>query len=148
MDPDEQEQLQKKFQDAHEVELGRMIKSLFGLTKSQTACFLRLRAMGEDGTCVQNLVAQSSSERSVEQKKLKQLLTQGLVTREQLSLTEFEGRCSRNDRNDLSPGTTKGYLFIYSAISDKDLLDKITKIMEDWQNFMANLIKHQPPAED
>ncbi|MHA1675351.1 MAG: hypothetical protein ACTSYI_17200 [Promethearchaeota archaeon] len=141
---DEKEGFHTKFQDAQEIELSRMIKSLFGLTKSQVACFIRLRSMGKDGTCVQNLVAQSSSERSVEQKKLKRLLDQGLVTRVQLKLAAFEKRCSKRNRDDLSPGTTKGYLYIYSAISDEEILDKVTTKMENWQNFMGNLIQQQP----
>ena len=141
---DEKEGFHTKFQDAQEIELSRMIKSLFGLTKSQVACFIKLRSMGTDGTCVQNLVAQSSSERSVEQKKLKRLLDQGLVTREQFKLAAFEKRCKSKNRDDLSPGTTKGYLYIYSAISDEELLDKVTSKMENWQNFMGNLIQHQP----
>lgn len=141
-------ELQEKFQDAHEKELGRIIKSLFGLTKSQVACFLKLRSMGTEGTCVQNLVTQTSSERSVEQKKLKHLLNRGLVTREQLKLAAFEKRCSQNQRDDLSPGTTKGYLFIYSAISDQALLEKITGIMDGWQEFLKNLIQQQPQTEE
>jgi predicted transcriptional regulator len=150
--PDEQEGIPNKFQEKvlgpHEKELGQMIKSLFGLTNSQVACFLKLRAIGEGGTCVQNLVAQTSSERSVEQKKLKRLLSQGLVTRQQLSLAEFEDRCSHNKRDDLSPGTNKGYLYIYSAISNQALLDKITILLEDWHRFMGVLMELQQPSNE
>ena len=145
---DEKEGFHTKFQDPQEIELSRMIKSLFGLTKSQVACFIQLRSIGKEGTCVQNLVAQTSSERSVEQKKLKRLLDHGLVTREQLKLAAFEKRCSKKNRDDLSPGTTKGYLFIYTAISDQQLLNKLTLVMEDWQQFMVNLIKEQPTSQN
>jgi len=114
----------------------RILQSVFGLTKSQVECFEKLRAIGSKGTCVQNLVDTTASERSVEQKKLKKLLNLGLVTRESLSLSEFQDRCRRNNRTDLAPDSKKGYLYIYSAITDEELLEKMQKILYNWLKFM------------
>ncbi len=121
-------------------EFVQIIRSVFRLTKKEAECFLKLRRYGPEGTCVQNLVIQTESERSVEQKKLKKLLHLQLVTREALSLTDFQNRCSENNRNDLIPNTKKGYLYIYRVIPDSELIAKIKDITNQWLKNINNFL--------
>lgn len=119
------------------------LKSIFELTKKQLDCFLTLRLKKKPGSCIKNLVGNTNSERSIIQKHLKVLREKGLVIRDSVSLTEFNKRCE--DYNiDNKINTNKGYLYIYSAISDEDILGKINGILEEWKKTLENfLIENQ-----
>lgn len=122
----------------NETRFKKILRSIFSLTNSQVECFEKIRQLGQEGTCVQNLAIQSESERSVEQKKLKILLKKGLIVREALSLSDFQHRCSLKDRDDLAPGTKKGYLYIYRTITDEELLEKLNQTTQKWASFMQS----------
>ena len=111
------------------------LKAIFELTNKQLDCFLTLRLKKKTGSCIKNLVDNTKSERSIIQKHLKVLLERGLVIRDSVSLTEFHKRCE-DYHIDNKISTNKGYLYIYSAISDKELLKKINEILENWKNIL------------
>ncbi len=111
------------------------LKAIFDLTKKQLNCFLTLRLKQKSGSCIKNLVDNTNSERSIIQKHLKVLLEKELVIRESVSLTEFNKRCVEHNI-DNKINTNKGYLYIYSAISDKELFEKINKILEKWKKIL------------
>jgi predicted transcriptional regulator len=112
----------------------RIIRSVFNLTPKQMATFLEIRQCTGNGTCISNIVMGMDSERSIIQKYLKVLFDKGLITRQSVTLSEFQERCKINNRLDMAPNTTKGYLFLYSPISDTDLLKKMQKITKQWIN--------------
>jgi len=115
------------------------LKAIFELTNKQLDCFLTLRLKKKTGSCIKNLVDNTKSERSIIQKHLKVLLERGLVIRDSVSLTEFNKRCE--DYNiDNKMNTNKGYLYIYSAISDEDILDKINGKLEEWKKNLENFL--------
>ena len=115
------------------------LKAIFELTNKQLDCFLTLRLKKKTGSCIKNLVDNTKSERSIIQKHLKVLLERGLVIRDSVSLTEFNKRCE--DYNiDNKMNTNKGYLYIYSAISDEDILDKINGKLEEWKKNLDNFL--------
>lgn len=115
------------------------LKAIFELTNKQLDCFLTLRLKKKTGSCIKNLVDNTKSERSIIQKHLKVLLERGLVIRDSVSLTEFNKRCE--DYNiDNKMNTNKGYLYIYSAISDEDILDKINVKLEEWKKNLENFL--------
>ncbi len=115
------------------------LKAIFELTNKQLDCFLTLRLKKKTGSCIKNLVDNTKSERSIIQKHLKVLLERGLVIRDSVSLTEFNKRCE--DYNiDNKMNTNKGYLYIYSAISDEDILDKINGILKEWKKNLENFL--------
>lgn len=115
------------------------LKAIFELTKKQLDCFLTLRLKKKPGSCIKNLVDNTNSERSIIQKHLKVLREKGLVIRDSVSLTEFNKRCE--DYNiDNKINTNKGYLYIYSAIPDEDILDKINGILKEWKKNLENFL--------
>lgn len=115
------------------------LKAIFELTNKQLDCFLTLRLKKKTGSCIKNLVDNTKSERSIIQKHLKVLLERGLVIRDSVSLTEFNKRCE--DYNiDNKMNTNKGYLYIYSAISDEDILDIINGKLEEWKKNLENFL--------
>lgn len=115
------------------------LKAIFELTNKQLDCFLTLRLKKKTGSCIKNLVDNTKSERSIIQKHLKVLLERGLVIRDSVSLTEFNKRCEDyNIENKMN--TNKGYLYIYSAISDEDILDKINGKLEEWKKNLENFL--------
>jgi len=115
------------------------LKAIFELTNKQVDCFLTLRLKKETGSCIKNLVDNTNSERSIIQKHLKVLLEKGLVMRESVSLTEFNIRCQEH-KIDNQIKTNKGYLYIYSSISNEDLLEKINERLEDWKNLLKDFL--------
>ena len=115
------------------------IRAIFELTKKQLDCFLTLRLKKRPGSCIKNLVDNTKSERSIIQKHLKVLREKGLVIRDSVSLTEFNKRCE-DYHIDNKISTNKGYLYIYSAISDEDILDKINGILKEWKKTLENFL--------
>jgi len=115
------------------------LKAIFELTNKQVDCFLTLRLKKKTGSCIKNLVDNTNSERSIIQKHLKILLEKGLVMRESVSLSEFSTRCQEHDI-DNQIKTNKGYLYIYSSISNEDLLEKINETLEDWKNLLKDFL--------
>lgn len=121
--------------DVKEGDLGefaKIIRSVFGLTPAQFRTFAAIRQCTGNGTCISNVVNRLDSERSIIQKYLKVLFDKKLITRRSVTLSEFQNQCKENNRLDMSPSTTKGYLFLYTPISDKDLLEKIHSITNEW----------------
>ncbi|QEE16240.1 hypothetical protein DSAG12_02070 [Promethearchaeum syntrophicum] len=116
------------------------LKAIFELTNKQVDCFLALRLKKKTGSCIKNLVENTNSERSIIQKHLKVLLEKGLVIRESVSLTEFNIRCQEHDI-DNQIKTNKGYLYIYSSISNEELLKKINGTLEEWKNLLKNYLE-------
>jgi len=116
------------------------LKAIFELTNKQVDCFLTLRLKKQTGSCIKNLVDNTNSERSIIQKHLKVLLEKGLVIRESVSLTEFNVRCQEHDI-DNQIKTNKGYLYIYSSISNEELLNKINETLEDWKNILKDFLE-------
>ncbi len=115
------------------------LKSIFELTKKQLDCFLTLRLKKKPGSCIKILVDNTNSERSIIQKYLKVLLEKGLVIRDSVSLTEFNKRCEEY-KLDNKISTNKGYLYIYSTISDEDLLKKINITLEKWKKNLKKFL--------
>lgn len=110
----------------------RIIRAIFGLTKKQSELFLQLQIIAKNETCIMNLVNELDSERSIVQKYLRVLLKKNLVKRRSVTLSEFQERCRKNNRTDIEPGTTKGYLFLYAPISKKELIEKAQEITDHW----------------
>lgn len=116
-----------------------IIMKLFNLSQKQAECFIQLRRYADSGTCITNIVGDMQSERSLVQKQLKFLLKQKLVVRKSVTLTEFQERCRIHKRIDLMPTQKKGYLYLYSPISD----DEIIMLAEaTWQNWKIKLQDH------
>ncbi|MHA1776340.1 MAG: hypothetical protein DRO88_02335 [Promethearchaeia archaeon] len=132
--------LEIKMNDNHAMhEFEQILRSVFHLTKKDVECFMKLRKFGSDGTCVQNLTNQTNTDRSVEQKKLNKLRELGLVTRVQLTLSQFQDRCSQNQREELAPSTKKGYLYVYRTIPDSELYEKIQNTTTDWLKILRDI---------
>ena len=109
-----------------------ILRSVFSLSKKQLECFLQLRLKRKTGACIKNLFKEEKYDRSIIQKHLKVLCEKGLANRESVSLSEFQKRCEEYDLDNRTR-TNKGYLYIYSAISDKELVDKIDNILNNWK---------------
>jgi len=122
--------------------LGRLpdiIRLTFDLTKKQTECFMKIREMEASGTCITNLTDTLESERSIVQKQLKVLLQKGLIHRKAVTLTEFREKCLANVRDDLMPTTNKGYLYMYSTLSDAELKKKMASRYAEWIKIMESI---------
>ncbi|UYP48214.1 hypothetical protein NEF87_004499 [Candidatus Lokiarchaeum ossiferum] len=117
--------------------VGNIIRHVFNLSKKQLECFMNIVEMENSGTCILNLVDVMDSERSIIQKNLKVLMKKGLVERKSVTLTEFKERCTLNNREDISPKTNKGYLYIYSPLSSKELTSKIESILSRWNTTIS-----------
>ena len=115
-------------------QFSKIIRAVFNLTPKQMDTFLQIRQCTGNGTCISNIVMGMDSERSIIQKYLKALYNKGLITRRSVTLSEFQKRCKINNRLDMAPSTTKGYLFLYTPISDADLLKKMQDITKQWIN--------------
>ena len=122
-----------------------IIRSVFGLSKKQLECFLRLRDAKKTGTCITNLVGILGSERSLIQKQLKVLIESQLVEREKVSLLEFREKCVASQMSELMPKTNKGYLYIYSPISDEKLQETINQALQKWEATINEFMKEKPP---
>lgn len=109
-----------------------IISSIFGLTRKQAQLLIQLQLTVKNETCIMNLVNELNSERSIVQKYLRVLMKKKLVIRRSVTLSEFQERCRKNDRTDILPPTTKGYLFLYSPISEEELIQKAKKITNNW----------------
>lgn len=112
--------------------VGNIVRHVFDLSKKQLECFMNIFEMENSGTCIVNLVDIMDSERSIIQKNLKVLMKKGLVERKSVTLAEFKERCTLNNREDIKPKTNKGYLYIYSPISSKQLTSKIEFTLSGW----------------
>ena len=124
--------------DQDKNQFSNIIRSVFGLTKKQFHVFNQIRDCSNQETCVLNLVQMMQSERSIIQKYLKVLQAKGLIFRKSVTLQEFTERCQKIKRNDIAPSTNKGYLYLYTPISDDKIIEKIQAITQDWIHFLQN----------
>jgi predicted transcriptional regulator len=134
--------------DSEVAQFTKIIRSVFGLTKSQEKVFSKIRQCSSGGTCILNLVQLLNSERSIIQKYLSILMKKKLITRNQVTLGEFKDRCMQNNRNDLIKGTIKGYLYLYSPISDEKLINRIKKITSRWRTAIEAYCNSYPVMTD
>ena len=110
----------------------KIIRAVFGLTKKQMQVFNQMRECANRETCVMNIVHLMESERSIIQKYLKILMKKKLISRRSVTLSEFTERCQKNNREDIIPSTNKGYLYLYTPISDEELFDRIKQKTKNW----------------
>lgn len=134
----------KMSNDPYIKKINHILKSLFHLTPKQISVFLKLRQCSYAETCILNMVDLMESERSIIQKYLAKLMKKGLVYRRPVTLAEFQARCRDNNREDISPSTTKGYLYLYSPISDQDLIAKVKDIGQTWVNEIQSYCSENP----
>ena len=135
-------------EESEEIQFNRIIRSVFGISPSQMKVFSQIRHCSSSGTCITNIVQLLNSERSIIQKYLSILKKKELITRRPVTLSEFQDRCMQNNRGDLIKGTTKGYLYLYSPISDENLLDRIKKITSNWTNVIKAYCNSYPVMRD
>jgi len=121
-------------------EIYHILRAVFSVSKKQLECFLQLRLKKKTGSCIKNLFEEEKYDRSIIQKHLKVLCEKGLANRESVSLSEFQKRCEEYDLDNRTR-TNKGYLYIYSSISDEELLDKIDKTLRNWKKFIKIYLK-------
>lgn len=126
---------------ASSMEIQKILKSAFGLTKKQSECLYKLYEMEGKSTCIMNLVDKLESERSLIQKTLKVLHELGFVERKQVTLAEFQNLCLKNKHEDMSPNTNRGYLYVYTPIPKDNILQKLTNITESWQDQLGKFLQ-------
>ncbi len=119
----------------------RIIRSVFGLTKKQMLVFNQIRECANRETCVVNLVQMMNSERSIIQKYLKVLMKKQLIFRRSVTLNEFTERCRLNQREDIAPSTSKGYLYLYTPLPDEKIVERMREITTDWIQKMDKYLE-------
>ena len=116
-----------------EEDIRKILRALFDLTKKQIECFLLIRRCQDPSVCVNYLVGLMESERSIVQKHMKVLFNKGLITRESKTLSEYSALCASQNQPENVRHSTRGYLFVYNAISNKNLQEKIDTTLDTWK---------------
>lgn len=117
-----------------------VLQAVFQISNKQLDCFFQIRNLSQSRTCILNLVQKLRSERSLVQKQIKTLLDRGLIIRDAVSLSEFKAHCIESGQTDLEPKSNKGYLYLYSALPDSVLLQKIKTSLNGWANFIETYL--------
>jgi len=126
-----------------EEDTRKILRALFDLTKKQIECFLIIRKCQNPSICVNHLVGLMESERSIVQKHMKVLFDKGLITRESKTLSEYSDLCSSQNQPENARQSYRGYLFVYNAISNKDLQEKVEMTLETWKLSCQEFLKSE-----
>ena len=115
--------------------LQEILAATFDLTNKQAKLLVRIVFQKNQICCLNYLTETMRAGRSTLQKYIKVLLDKGLVKREAKTLAEFEEIC-KNQNREHQYKTTKGYLYVYTAIKKEKLL----KMAEDkWNSWREQL---------
>ena len=115
--------------------LQEILAATFDLTNKQAKLLVRIVFQKNQICCLNYLTETMRAGRSTLQKYIKVLLDKGLVKREAKTLAEFEEICKNQNRKHQYK-TTKGYLYVYTAIKKEKLL----KMAEDkWNSWREQL---------
>jgi len=131
--------LENSVTDNPDIELFNIIQRIFNLTQKEGKLFHFLYLHAKEGICITHLAQSLSSERSLIQKLLTQLVRKELVTRKQVSLNEFHDRCIQ--KHELpSIENKKGYLYLYYPLQGSDLKKRIQVFLDQWSLIIASLV--------
>lgn len=140
--------------DRREMSPFGVLKQLFALTSKQAQILEVLYTQNQAGICIHHLVEKVASERSMVQKLLSDLKKKGLVTRQQMSLTEFQDRCLREHQNHAAHSGTrpqkpleKGYLYLYLPLPREDLLALAKQQLKKWEHTLEALHFRAPVGD-
>ena len=127
------------------------ICSIFNLSKREFAIFRTLRELANVDICVKYLTIQAEKDRSVVQRALKNLLENDLIIPKEVSLSEFKNSCAQNpqlfaklteeERAKIIPKTSRGYLKLYRAIDDDQLMELIGQRLEQWKYSIVQYLE-------
>ena len=121
-----------------EEHIKKILRALFDLTKKQIECYLIIRKCQDPSICVNHLVGLMTSERSIIQKHMKVLFNKELITRKSVTLTEYNKECFSQNRKDLERQSNRGYLFVYNAISNQELQERIDMMIDTWKQSLSS----------
>jgi predicted transcriptional regulator len=115
-----------------------IIEKIFQLNKKQIELFELLFFSTQSDLCIPFLVNQTKIERSNIQRQLAILLKKGLIVRKPITIADYNNRCVQLLQPEAQNPGSKGYLYLYSAVSNKELMDLIKTQFSEWQKALES----------
>lgn len=121
------------------IEGFNIIQRIFNLTQKEGELYQFLYLHAKEGICITHLVQSLNSERSIVQKLLTQLVRKELITRKQVSLSEYHDRCNQKHELPLMENK-KGYLYLYFPLYGAELKNRVQFLLNLWSQHIATLV--------
>lgn len=113
-----------------------IIEKVFQLNKKQIELFEFLYFSTQTELCIPFLVNKTKMERSNIQRQLASLLSKGLIVRKPITITDYNNRCMELLQPESQNSGSKGYLYLYSAISGLELIQKTKLRFSEWEKSL------------
>ena len=127
---------------------GYLLKYIYGISDLETKIVEILLSPSneifvEQGTCIGYLSKALDKDRSLIQRCLSKLMKQGMVTRTKKPLKEWQLFCKSLGSHDpdLHGTSSKGYLYIYQAVSKAVIKEKLLEMHSQGYNLINSHIE-------